>query len=174
MTGLMDKLFRGIQVLIAVFLGIMIALVFLNVILRYVFNTGLAWTEEIARICFIYLVYLGTIDAYRDNRHLGVELLVERVPEKARKALYLAIQLIVIWMMAILTIGSWKLTMQSMHDSWVATGYPRALINGIGVVTGASIIALATSNIIKMLVSKTPVLTLMAPKDEVSEEFAME
>lgn len=174
MTGFMDKLFRGIQILIAIFLGIMITLVFLNVILRYVFNTGLAWSEEIARICFIYLVYLGTIDAYRDNRHLGVELLVERVPEKARRGVYLAIQLIVIWMMAVLAMGSWNLTIQSINDHWVATGYPRALINGVGVLTGVSIIALAVSNIIKMVLNKIPVLTLMAPKDEVSEEFSIE
>ena len=76
MTNAMDKLFRGIQILIAIFLGIMIFLTFLNVIMRYVFSSGFVWSEEIARICFIYLVYLGTIDAYRDNRHLGVEMLV--------------------------------------------------------------------------------------------------
>lgn len=174
MTGFMDKLFRGIQILIAVFLGIMICLVFLNVVLRYVFSTGLAWSEEIARICFIYLVYLGTIDAYRDNRHLGVELLVERSGPKMQKVLYLAIQLIVIWMMVILSIGSWRLTMQTMNDHWVATGFPRALINGVGIVTGLSIVSLAVSNIIKLFVSKVPVMELMTPRDNAAEEFALE
>ena len=45
MTNAMDKLFRGIQILIAIFLGIMIFLTFLNVIMRYVFSSGFVWSE---------------------------------------------------------------------------------------------------------------------------------
>ncbi|NLH71177.1 MAG: TRAP transporter small permease [Brooklawnia sp.] len=174
MTNAMDKLFRGIQILIAIFLGIMILLTFLNVIMRYVFSSGFVWSEEIARICFIYLVYLGTIDAYRDNRHLGVEMLVARAKPGAQRVLYLAIQGIVIWMMAILTIGSFTLAKQGLRDKWVATGYPVFLIAGIGVVTGASIILLALANVIKVFTAKTPILELMAPKDDPDAEFAVE
>ena len=174
MQAAMDKLFKAIQYLIAFFLALMITLVFLNVLLRYIFNTGLAWSEEVARLCFIYLVYLGTIDAYRDNRHLGVEMLVARVKPGAQRVLYLAIQGIVIWMMAILTIGSFTLAKQGLHDKWVATGYPVFLIAGIGVVTGVSIILLAGSNVIKVVTTKTPILELMAPKDDPDAEFAVE
>lgn len=174
MSTAMDKLFRGLQILIAIFLGIMIVLVFLNVVLRYVFSAGFAWSEEVTRICFIYLVYLGTIDAYRDNRHLGVEMLVERVRPGLQKALYLAIQGIVIWMMGILATGSFTLAQQGLNDKWVATGYPLFLISGIGVVTGVSIILIALSNIVRMFVGKVPVMELMAPKDAPDEEFALE
>ncbi|MGB3955763.1 MAG: TRAP transporter small permease [Brooklawnia sp.] len=174
MTSAMDKLFRGIQILIAIFLAVMIVLTFTNVVLRFVFSTGFAWSEEVARICFIYLVYLGTIDAFRDNRHLGVELLVERVGQRAQKVLYFAIQGIVIWMMALLATGSFSLARQGLNDRWVATGYPLFLISGIGVVTGVAIILLALSNIYRMLVNKEPVLGLMAPKDAPDEEFAIE
>lgn len=174
MSKAMDTLFRGIQILIAIFLGIMIVLVFANVVLRYVFSSGFAWSEEIARICFIYLVYLGTIDAFRDNRHLGVEMLVERVGPLAQRILYFAIQAIVIWMMAILAWGSFTLAKQGLNDRWVATGYPLFLISGIGVVTGASIIALAVANIVKMITGKEKVLTLMAPKEDADAELAFD
>ena len=173
MTNAMDKLFRGIQVLIAIFLGIMIFLTFLNVIMRYVFSSGFVWSEEIARICFIYLVYLGTIDAYRDNRHLGVEMLVVRVRPAVQKLLYLAIQGIVIWMMGLLAWGSFTLAQQGLRDKWVATGYPLFLISGIGVVTGVAIILLAIANIVRMFGGR-PVLELMAPKQEEDAEFALE
>ena len=174
MTNAMDKLFRGIQILISIFLLVMIVLTFLNVVMRYVFSSGFVWSEEIARICFIYLVYLGTIDAYRDNRHLGVEMLVARVKPAAQRVLYLAIQGIVIWMMAILTIGSFTLAQQGLNDRWVATGYPVFLIAGIGVVTGLSIILLAVANVIKVFTSKRPILELMMPKDDPDAEFAVE
>lgn len=174
MSTAIDKLFRGIQLLISFFLLVMIVLTFLNVVMRYVFSAGFVWSEEIARICFIYLVYLGTIDAYRDNRHLGVEMLVARAKPAVQKVLYLAIQGIVIWMMGVLTVGSFTLAQQGLRDKWVATGYPVFMIAGIGVVTGASIILLAVANIVKMFTSKVPVLELMMPKDDPDAEFAVE
>lgn len=90
--------------------------------MRYVFSSGFVWSEEIARICFIYLVYLGTIDAYRDNRHLGVEMLVARVKPGAQGSSTLAIQGIVIWMMAILTIG----VSPSPNRAYTTSGWPPA------------------------------------------------
>ncbi len=174
MTNAMDKLFRGIQILIAFFLAVMIVLVFANVVMRYVFSTGFAWSEEIARLCFIYLVYLGTIDAFRDNRHLGVEMLVERVGPRARKIIYAVIQGIVIWMMGLLAFGSFTLAKQGLRDKWVATGYPLFLISGVGVVTGVSIILLAIANIVKMFSGKQTVLELMAPKQDADADFALE
>ena len=44
-----DKLFRAIEILIAIFLGVMIFFTFLNVVLRQ-FGMGFAQTEEISRI----------------------------------------------------------------------------------------------------------------------------
>ncbi|MGI5950474.1 MAG: TRAP transporter small permease [Brooklawnia sp.] len=174
MSKAMDRLFRGIQIVIAFFLAVMIILVFLNVVLRYLFSTGFAWSEEVARLAFIYLVYLGTIDAYRDNRHLGVEMLVVRVRPAVQKLLYLAIQGIVIWMMALLTWGSFTLARQSLNDRWVATQFPVYLVHGVGIVTGVAIILLAASNIIKMFTSDIPVPELMAPKDDADTELVIE
>ena len=45
MKKLTDKLFKTIEILIAVFLACMILLLFMNVVLRYVFNTGFVWSE---------------------------------------------------------------------------------------------------------------------------------
>ena len=45
-----DLLFRGVEVLMAFFLAVMIFLVFANVVLRYLFSTGFAWSEEVARL----------------------------------------------------------------------------------------------------------------------------
>ena len=89
-----DKLFRGIEILIAIFLGAMIFFTFMNVVLRQ-FGIGFPWSEEIARICFIYLIYLGAIIAARENQHLpstleATELFVEKkilfMPGKAANA----------------------------------------------------------------------------------------
>lgn len=166
MATFLNRLFRGIEILMAILLALMILFVFTNVIMRYVFSTGLAWSEEVARLCFIYLVYLGTIGAFRDNRHLGVETILEKVPPIAQKAMYVLVQAIIIWMMVLLAAGSWDLAMQSANDRWVATQFPRSLVNGIGVVTGGAIVLIALANLYRLFIMRLSVPELIAVRDE--------
>ena len=44
---------------------VMVLMVFINVVGRYVFNYSFASVEEIARILFVWLVYLGCVKAPR-------------------------------------------------------------------------------------------------------------
>lgn len=166
MNRLLNSLFKGIEILISIALAVMIILVFLNVILRFVFDTGFAWSEEVARICFIYLVYLGSIEAMRDNRHLMIESVIVRIPPMAQKLLYTAIQGIIIWLMISLTSGSLGLMSQNFHNKWVATGLPVWFVYLAGFILGISITLLAIGNIVKLWVLKNSVTDLITSKDE--------
>jgi TRAP-type C4-dicarboxylate transport system permease small subunit len=166
MKKFLDTLFRGMEILMAFFLAVMIVLVFMNVLLRYLFSTGFAWSEEIARLCFIYLVYLGSIGAMRDNQHLIIDSLLSRIPVLAQKITYFLVQAAIIWVMAILTRGSWQLVLQNLNDRWVATQFPIFLVYGIGLVTGISIIVIALANIYRLIVFGMPVGELLAIRDE--------
>jgi TRAP-type C4-dicarboxylate transport system permease small subunit len=168
---ILNTLFKGIEILIAIFLAIMIILVFMNVVLRQ-FNKGFAWSEEIARLCFIYLVYLGTIGAMRDNRHLLIESVLVRIPVFLQKTIYALVQIAIIWLMAILTQGSIGLTVQNLNDRWVATKYPTFLVYAIGILTGVSIIIIAAANLVRLLVLKIPVTELITIVDDTPEEDA--
>ncbi|MDR0378675.1 MAG: TRAP transporter small permease [Candidatus Accumulibacter sp.] len=166
MKKFLDALFRGVEILMAFFLTVMIALVFMNVLLRYLFSTGFAWSEEIARLCFIYLVYLGSIGAMRDNQHLIIDSLLSRVPVLAQKSIYFLVQASIIWCMWILTQGSWQLVVQNLNDRWVATQFPIFLVYGIGLVTGVSITVIALANLYRLFVFGMPVSELLAVRDE--------
>lgn len=166
MTRALNMLFRGVEILMAAFLAVMVLLVFLNVILRYFFASGLVWSEEVARLCFIYLVYFGAIGAFRDNRHLGVNTILERVPAAAQKVLYVLVQAVIIWVMVLLAHGSWELAAQIGEDRWVATQFPRALVYGIGIITGAAIALVSLGNIFRLLILKTSVEELLSIPQE--------
>lgn len=165
-----NTLFRGIEVLIAFFLAIMIALVFVNVVLRYGFSTGFAWSEEITRLCFIYLVYLGAIGAMRDNQHLIIDSILTRIQPAAQKAVFLLVQVGIIWVMGILSMGSWQLVIQNLGDRWVATQFPVFLIFGVGLVTGVAIILLSLANIYRLVVLKLSVSELISVRHEADSE----
>jgi len=168
MKKTLDRLFRGIEILIAILLAIMIFLVFANVVARKVFSSGFAWSEEIARICFIYLVYFGAIGAMRDNRHLLVETLLVRIPKKAQKILYAFIQLLIIWLMYILASGSFGLVLQNINDRWVVTQIPTPLIWISGVIAGSAIALLAVVNLFRLIFLKMPIDELIRPRNDVA------
>ena len=77
----------GLVALIFTMVGIML----LQVILRYVFNAPLRWSEELARYIFVWITFLGVYLAYRKGAHLGLDMLPYMVrPATARRLEYLS------------------------------------------------------------------------------------
>jgi TRAP-type transport system small permease protein len=75
---------------IVVFIGIFLC-VFLQVILRYVFDSPMTWSEELARYLFIWCAFLGWVIASRKHGHLAMTFVVERLPAPAQRAIGAAI-----------------------------------------------------------------------------------
>ena len=174
MKQFLNTLFKGIEILIAVFLAVMITLMFMNVVLRYLFSKGFAWSEEVSRICFIYLTYLGAIVAARENRHLLIDSLLNRLPGAGKIIIYTLIQACIIWLMVTLTRGSWALVLQNWNDNWVATKFPTWLIWASGLVTGVSIAVISASNLFRLFVKKETVLDLIKALDEGDKPMSVE
>ena len=60
---------------------VMTVMIFLQVIYRYVLGDSLSFSEELARYMFIWSVAMRSALALRTRSHIGVEILVERLPE---------------------------------------------------------------------------------------------
>ncbi len=71
-------------VAIAVFLVLVID-VLLGVFTRKVLGDQIRWTEELARFLLVWISFLGGAIAYLDDKHLGVDLLVDRIDPAARR-----------------------------------------------------------------------------------------
>ena len=106
MNRLIDKLFHAIDCFTGILTGLMVLFVFLNVVLRTFFNSGLTWSEELARYLFVYVTYIGAISAMHSNAHLGVDTLLSRVSPKVQLALYLVSRLLIAAIMCILVHGA--------------------------------------------------------------------
>lgn len=157
-----DGLFKGMEYIIAVFLAVMIFFTFLNVVMRQ-FDKGFAWSEEISRICFIYLVYLGSIIAARENQHLMIDTLISRLSGVWQKALYVLIQGIIIFMMGFLATGAFRNAWKNRNDFWVATHFPVFMVHFAGVILGVAVIIISLVNLYRLFVRKESVLSLFIP-----------
>lgn len=151
MNTALDKLFKLIEILMVIMLGGMVALVFMNVILRYFFNSGITWSEEMARYLFFWLIFVGAIGAMRDNAHLGVDTLIKRLPANVQKVVYITGQILIFAIMIMLAKGSFDLTVMNVNSKASATNLPLSFIYGTGIVTSVCISLNVVVNIYKAL-----------------------
>ncbi|MCL2000013.1 MAG: TRAP transporter small permease [Planctomycetes bacterium] len=85
-------------------LGVVVTLIFIGVVMRVGFNTGIPWQEELSRILFVLMIYVGaSYGAYR-NEHIRVTMLRDCLPEIWRRRLdivndllWIAFNIMVIW-----------------------------------------------------------------------------
>ena len=83
--------------------AVTMTLVIVNVFSRYVFNFVFAWTEELATSCFVYTVFIGAAWCLRTRQHVGVDLLVNRLPEKAREIVHLLTDIVILLLNSYIT-----------------------------------------------------------------------
>ena len=83
-------------ILAAGFILFTTVLVVMNVILRYFFNTGIVWSEEVATGSFVWGVFVGSAAAYRNGSLLGVDLLVKKLPKPLCKLVTLLVKIILV------------------------------------------------------------------------------
>ncbi len=82
----------------ALFLAIMTFLTALQVVLRYVFNSGLIWSLEATTYAFAWLVLLGMAYGVRTRSHIAVELVMSRLQGPAhRYATFLTLLICVVY-----------------------------------------------------------------------------
>jgi len=78
-------LHRLTQVVAGAILVVLVVTVFIAVVFRYVLNSPLTWTDELAVSLAVWLTFLGAAIAMTDGRHFGFDALVERMPFGLRR-----------------------------------------------------------------------------------------
>jgi TRAP-type C4-dicarboxylate transport system permease small subunit len=65
----------------------MFACVLAQVIFRYIFDSPLVWSDELARYLFVWASFLGWIVAARRRSHLSIDMLTMKLPPHGAAAL---------------------------------------------------------------------------------------
>lgn len=83
------------SVLITMFIA-MVGIIFFQVIMRYVFNNSLSWSEELGKFLFVWLSWLGISIGHRRKEHIKITLFVDRLSPKARRCTEILAELILV------------------------------------------------------------------------------
>ena len=110
MNQALDILCRSLDRLSSAALALMVVLVFGNVVLRYGFNTGITVSEELSRLLFVWMTFMGAVAALKDRAHLGTEMLTERLGPAGRRACLALTQIGMFVVCALVAKGAWEQT----------------------------------------------------------------
>jgi len=95
-----DKVNKYLQWTIIISMFVMLFVIFVQVICRYVLHHSLTFSEELARYLFVYIVFFGTAVVARENGHIVMGVLTQKLRGKIAKytkiAAYIFIMLFVI------------------------------------------------------------------------------
>jgi TRAP-type C4-dicarboxylate transport system permease small subunit len=139
MRRLFDGGFRLLDAVLAALLLGMVAMVFGNVVLRYAFNSGITVSEELSRIFFVWLVFIGAVAAMRDGAHLGMDTVVAKLGRRGKLACLVASELIVLACCVMVFWGTGRQHEVNATNAAPVTGLSMAWVFGVAYFTSAGI-----------------------------------
>ncbi len=123
----LNTLLHGVM---AICLGVMASVVFVNVVLRYGFGTGIAASEELSRLLFVWMVFVGATAAYPKGELMAFTLLLTQLEGRPRAlaVLTVLIRLLVIGGSGMVAFGAWQQVVVGLGSHSVVLKYPTALL----------------------------------------------
>lgn len=146
-----SRLQRIVHGAMAACLGVMALAVFVNVVLRYGFGSGIAASEELSRLLFVWMVFIGATAAYPAGEHMAFTSLVGMLRRRpaAFAAMTALIRVLVVLACALLAWGAWQQVVVGLGSRSVVLGYPTALLPLPALLAAAAIGVMALVELIK-------------------------
>ena len=87
----------------------MVIIIFMQVIMRYVFNSSLSWSEELARYLFVWQVFLSASIGVRKNNQIRVEIFSSKIMGlKSKQSLELFINILIIGVYIVFLVAGYR------------------------------------------------------------------
>lgn len=160
---------KVLNYIIALLLSLMVIIVFSNVIGRYFLHSALAWSEEISRFLFIWMVLFGSILAYVNDEHLGLDLLVKAVPVKVAQVIAVVADLLVLYAIGLITAGGYEMTIESWNWLSPAASVPYGYVYMVVPFCGA---ILFIQGVLKMIKHGKAIISSVSSSTSTSGELS--
>lgn len=155
MTKAIDLFFKLLEWLLIFLLSGMAVMVFLNVILRYAFNSGLTVSDEMARYFFVWLTFIGAVVGFREYGHMGVESLVALLGRKGRVVCMILTNIVILGVSLLFFWGTWKQLPINSSMKAPVTGLSMGWVYGIGFFTGGGCALIALERLFRLVTGRT-------------------
>lgn len=114
LNQLCDALTRLASNLIGALIGAIVVITLAAVWWRYVVNDPISWTEQISRIFFVWVTFLGAAVLYRDKSHIVIDMFLEMMPTAIKSALVWLIEFAVLLFIVVFFFYGLKLSIDTL------------------------------------------------------------
>ncbi|MDB5889945.1 MAG: Tripartite ATP-independent periplasmic transporter, DctQ component [Polaromonas sp.] len=156
---------RAVDWFLIVLLGTMIVLVFGNVVLRYLFNSGITVSEEVSRFIFMWVTLIGALLVMKDNAHLGMSSVVDRLAEKGKRVCRFLSDIVAMVCCGLLAHGTWKQVVLGMDDRSPVAGIPLGLVYLCLLISSVGMAGVLMYSLWRQLTGRMPVQELTPHAD---------
>ena len=163
-------LLRQLENLLILAFVVMIAMVFGNVVLRYLFNSGITMSDEASRMIFVWLTFGGAFLVALEGGHLGMTAIVQMLGLRGRWLARLVAESLSLFCMGLLVFGCWQQSSLNMANLSPVMGVPTAIFYIAGLACGLGIGAINLVTLIRLLMGRVPPGELVIGAE--SEEMA--
>ena len=127
-------------------------LVCLGVFFRYALNSSLTWYDEFASYMLVWLTFYGTVVADYRRRHIGFELLVDKLAPLPRRVVDVVAEAAVLGFQFVLFYYGWVLTERMGEETavsltWVKVGW----INSVLPICGGLLLVISAARMVGLL-----------------------
>ncbi|KKL47458.1 hypothetical protein LCGC14_2335330, partial [marine sediment metagenome] len=88
LRGAVERLDRVSRIVVIAAMAVMTGLVVSQVVARYAFSSALDWSEEVARLAFVWTMFLAIPHGIRHGVHVGIDALVVKLPARTQAMLF--------------------------------------------------------------------------------------
>jgi TRAP-type C4-dicarboxylate transport system permease small subunit len=134
----------------------LVVIVCLGVFFRYVLNSSLTWYDEFASYMLVWLTFYGTVVADYRRRHIGFELLVDKLAPLARKVVDVAAELAVLGFQFVLFYYGWVLTARMGDETAISLPWVKvSWISSVLPVTGGVLLLISATRMVGIFFART-------------------
>jgi len=156
MQKLLGRLVTLIEWWAVCLLAGLVVVVCLGVFFRYVLNSSLTWYDEFASYMLVWLTFYGTVVADYQRRHIGFDLLVNKLAPPARKVVDVAAELAVLGFQFVLFYYGWVLTERMGDETAISLPWVKVIwISSVLPVTGGLLLLISVTRMVGILFGKT-------------------
>jgi TRAP-type C4-dicarboxylate transport system permease small subunit len=121
----------GLSIAASLVLSAIAVICFVEVILRYVYGDSFPWYDEFVGYLLVWLTFLAAVLAQSHRQHIGIENLLERLPEGRRRVVELLNHSLIFAVHVVLLVYGAQLVARFLSENAITLPVPMGIVYSV-------------------------------------------
>ena len=136
----------------------LVLLIFVVVVLRW-FGSTLFWYEEISKLLFVWIIFIGSIVVFQKNKHISSSIVFDRFPKKLKRIVEVVDHYLIAIILVVLIVASSKLFLLQFKTKTSALMIPYSVFSLSALISFSAMFIVLAKRFITFCIKKRKKLT---------------